>query len=307
MIYYIKNNNNPLKMENKPEIIEVINVSLNIFNIAHSNEHVKVEFIITYDSKYYKQKIINKFMSNVKGKEIIIKNNRHCGSEGHWLETKMGIKYNSNNEPDIFGYEMKKNSSKITFGDFSASEYLFSKKKEFIEKINKWEEDKNNVTRIEFIKYFGTQNPLKNNRYSWSGKCVPTYGTWNYCGQMLKFNDKLDLCAFYSYEKDTRKCKSTYPEFIQNDIIIAIWKKDKLEQHINKKFNKNGFFICKKINNTYEKICFGKPFDFNYFVDNIKNKNIILDSGMYKGNSRNYSHFRSSSNKFWNLLITEEY
>ena len=41
----------------------------------------------------------------------------------------MEISHNSNNEPDILGYEMKKNSSKITFGDFSASEYLFSKKK----------------------------------------------------------------------------------------------------------------------------------------------------------------------------------
>ena len=48
-------------------------------------------------------------------------------------------------------------------------------------------------------------------------------------------------------------------------------------------------------------------FDFNYFVDNIKNKNIIFDSGMYEGNSRNYSQFRSSANNFWNILITEEY
>ena len=104
-----------------------------------------------------------------------------------------------------------------------------------------------------------------------------------------------------------RKLKQTYPNFIQNKIIIAIWKKNKLEQHINKKFNKKGFFICKKINNKYEKICFGKPFDFNYFVNNIKNKNIIFDSGMYEGNSRNYSQFRSLAKNFWNILITEEY
>ena len=35
--------------------------------------------------------------------------------------------------------------------------------------------------------------------------------------------------------------------------------------------------------------------------------NIIFDSGMYQGNSRNYSQFRSSANNFWNILITEEY
>ena len=54
------------------------------------------------------QKIIDLFMSNVKDKEIIFLN-KHCGSEGHWLEEQMGIKRNSKNEPDIFGYEMKKN------------------------------------------------------------------------------------------------------------------------------------------------------------------------------------------------------
>jgi hypothetical protein len=254
-----------------------------------------------------KKIIIDKFMSNVKGKEIDIKNKKHCGSEGHWLETQMGINHNDNNEPDILGYEMKKNSSKITFGDFSASEYLFSNNKEYIEKMNNWEKNTNKITRVEFIKYFGKPNPLKKNRYSWSGSCVPKYGIWNYCGQMLLFNDNFDLCVFYSFKNDTREEKYSYPNFIQNEIIIAIWKKNKLEEHVNRKFNKNGFFICKKINKTYENILFGKPFDFKYFIDNIKKKNIIFDSGMYETNSRNYSHFRSSANNFWNILITEEY
>lgn len=67
------------------------------------------------------------------------------------------------------------------------------------------------------------------------------------------------------------------------------------------------FSYVKKINDIYEKICFGRPFDFNYFVENIKNFNIIFDSGMHEGNSRNYSQFRSNINNFWNKLITEEY
>jgi hypothetical protein len=255
-----------------------------------------------------KQKIIDLFMSNVKDKEIIYPK-LHCGSEGHWLEDQMGIKRNSKNDPDIFGYEMKKESSKITFGDFSASEYLFSKNKSIIENINEWKTNEIMISRKDFIRYFGTPNPLKNNRYSWSGSCVPVYGKWNNCGQIMYFNDNLDLCISYSFEKDYREIKNTFPIFLkEKDIVIVIWKSDKLRNHINKKFNKNGFFICKKNNkNVYENICFGKPFDYEHFVDNIKNKNIIFDSGMYNRNSRNYSHFRSSSNNFWNKLITETF
>jgi hypothetical protein len=294
--------------------MEITTEMINTYNRLHSlstkfKNAKTTDLIIEQENnkETNKQIIINKFMTNVKGKEIVTKGNLHYGSEGHWLETQMGITHNANNEPDILGYEMKKKSYKITLGDFSASEYLFSKKKEIIKKINNWEKHENKITRTEFIQYFGTPNPLKNNRYSWSGRCVPIYGNYNLCGQKMIFNDNFDLCIFYSFDKDMRKNKYSYPKFIQKDIIIAIWEKNKLEQHINNKFNKKGFFICKKINDTYEKICFGKPFDFNYFVDNVKNKNIIFDSGMYKGNSRNYSHFRSSGNNFWNTLIIEEY
>lgn len=296
---------NELKVTRKKIYKKVYDKESN--KLKSNNDIVKFFRKNTRSMESNKRLIINTFMTNVKGKQVSINKNSHCGSEGHWLETQMGINHNSKNEPDILGYEMKKSSSKITFGDFSASEYLFSKKKEIIEDINNWKKDENKITRIEFIKYFGSPNSSKNNRYSWSGKCVPTYGTWNFCGQMMMFNHKLDLCVFYSFEKDTRKEKYSYPKFIKDNIVIAIWTKSKLEQHINKKFNNKGFFICKKIKNTYEKICFGKPFDFNYFVDNIKNKNIIFDSGMYEGNSRNYSQFRSSANNFWNILITEEY
>lgn len=77
-----------------------------------------------------KQHIITLFNTCVKGIEICLEgqNINHFGKEGHWLETKIGIKHNAKNEPDINGYEMKKSSSKTTLGDFSASEYAFSGK-----------------------------------------------------------------------------------------------------------------------------------------------------------------------------------
>jgi len=250
-----------------------------------------------------KQKIIALFNNNIKGKKFKNKDKTHCGSEGQWLEKLMNLKSNNKNEPDIFGYEMKKESAKITFGDFSASEYLFSKNKDTLDEINN---KKISMSRDDFIKTFGTINSIKN-RYSWSGSCVPRYGIWNSCGQRLIFNDNLDLCAIYCYSKDEREYKNIFPSDIKNkEIIIAIWKEEKLREHINKKFNKKGFFICNKKDEVYDKICFGKPFNFNFFVENIKTDIVIFDSGMYQGNSRNYSQFRSS-NKFWNKLIVEEY
>ena len=254
-----------------------------------------------------KQQIITLFNNNVKGVEICLEgqNVNHDGKEGHWLETKMGIKHNAKNEPDINGYEMKKSSNKITLGDFSASEYAFSKKRTSINEINNWT-DEEKIDRTNYIRTFGNPNPIKNNRCSWSGSCVPIYGSWNSNGQMLLITENNDIVAYYSFSKDTRTIKNDFPTFLQNDnIVIALWKASKMKPHIDNKFNKKGFFMCKKINNKYEKICFGKSFNFEYFIECIKNKKVIFDSGMYDGNSRNYSHFRGSC--FWNELITEEY
>jgi hypothetical protein len=254
-----------------------------------------------------KLKIIELFNSKIKNVEIPLNNKKHCGTEGYWLEKQIGIKHNSKNEPDIYGYEMKKNSKKITLGDFSASEYAFSKKnkRNTINYLNSWNDDII-LLRSDFIKIFGNPNPKKNNRYSWSGSAIPSYNSWNYNGQILKINDNNDIIIYYSFDKDMRICKNDFPIYLQkNNLIIAIWKFEKMKNHIENKFNKNGFFILMKIENKYEKICFGKSFNFEYFIKSLKNKKIVFDSGMYDGNTRNYSHFRGTN--FWNDLIIEEY
>lgn len=256
-----------------------------------------------------KQEIITLFYNNVKGVEICLKNMniKHCGKEGHWLETKMEIKHNSKNAADIYGYELKKCSSRYSLGDFSASEYAFSNKNKrtLINISNNWN-DKIIMSKNDFIQIFGNQNPNKNNRYSWSGSCIPTYNNWNSNGQNLLINDNNDIIIYYSYSKDIRDIKETFPDYLKKDnIMIAIWKEEKMKEHINNKFNDKGFIICKKVNNKYEKLCFGKKFDFNYFIECVKNKTIYFDSGMYEGNRRNYSHFRANSNIFENLIIEE--
>tara|TARA_B100000035_G_scaffold79907_1_gene66943 strand:+ start:271 stop:1071 length:801 start_codon:yes stop_codon:yes gene_type:complete len=257
-----------------------------------------------------KQYIIDLFRNNVKGVEIQLggQNTNHCGREGHWLEKQMGIIHNSKNEPDLRGYEMKKHSAKTTLGDFSASEYAFSRKNKrtMINQLNDWSDDIE-ISRSDFIKCFGTPNTNKNNRYSWSGSCIPHYNHWNKFGQILHINENNDIIIYYSFSKDTRTDKEHFPLiFKHDDIVIALWKSEKMMAHINNKFNSKGFFMCKKNSeNKYDSICFGKAFDFDYFIECIKNKLIIFDSGMYDGNSRNYSQFRGSA--FWENLIIEEH
>lgn len=164
-----------------------------------------------------KEHIITLFNQNIRGKEIDVtdQNIKHCGKEGHELEKLMGIPHNSKNEPDIFGYEMKKNSTKITLGDFSASEYAYTipTKRNNINTLNNW--NNQHMSRNEFIQYFGNPNPKKNNRYSWSGKCVPTYYHWNDNGQILLISENNDIVIYYSYSKDRRNIKINYPDFFK--------------------------------------------------------------------------------------------
>ena len=253
-----------------------------------------------------KKNIINRFYNKVKGVRIVVNNiNSHSGKEGFFLERKMGIKHNSYNKPDLYGYEMKKSSNcKITLGDFNASQYAFSVegKRDIINRVNKWNDDII-ITRNQFIRYFG--NPNINKRYSWSISSCPKYNIWNDNGQILTVLNNNDIAIYYSYRKDKRIRKMYFPWFLKKQLtLIAIWKSDKLKHNIEDKYNVNGFFICKKINDLYENICFGKPFNFKCFINGIKNRSIVFDRGLREYNRRNYSLFRGYS-RFWDKLITD--
>ncbi|MCK5902177.1 MAG: LlaMI family restriction endonuclease [Cocleimonas sp.] len=71
-----------------------------------------------------KRQLLTSFKDNLQGKKSNTpsSNPRHDGKEGHWLERQMGIIPNENNDADIFGFEMKKQTkAKTTFGDWTAN------------------------------------------------------------------------------------------------------------------------------------------------------------------------------------------
>lgn len=269
-----------------------------------SNNESKEKF---NTDKITKKEIIDLFNKNIKGHKFNKTEKSHDGEEGHWLEKLMNLKPNASNTPDLGGYEMKKDSKKISFGDWSAEEYLFSTKRNILKKINKEDIE---LTKEDFIKIFGNKTKDKENRYSWSGSCVPKYGKWNDCGQKLTIDEEKNIIALYSYDKDKRK-QNQNEKLKRKEICVAVWSNKKMEKHVNSKFNQKGFFICKKNKNMiYDKICFGHPITYDLFIEKIKTGDIFFDSGMYfdsnKPNTRLYSQWRASQN-FWNNLLIEEF
>lgn len=258
-----------------------------------------------------KQNIINRFNDKVRGKipDTENANQRHDGRGGHWLERQMGIDPNGRNEADLFGYEMKNEttSGKITFGDWSADEYIYLHGRgRKINSIN----SAYKISRDDFLKIFGKPNPYKNNRYSWSGTPCPTYyNQTTPFGQTLTIDTNDDIIITYNYSKDERLDKSKIvPINMQIDnLIIAKWHKASLKHKLERKFNQNGWFTCSKdADGAYAAIHFGAPMNYNSWISLFKKRVVFFDSGMYETNLRPYSQWRASRG-FWHSLITDTY
>jgi hypothetical protein len=246
-----------------------------------------------------KLKIIKMFLTQVKGKapDTSVSNIKHDGKGGHWLETQMGIKHNGDNAPDLLGYEMKDaTSSKTTFGDWSPNYFIYKDKG-------------NDLTRTDFFHIFGRPNPKKDNRYSWSGEPTPKIGNWNKYGQKLIISQANDIQAVYNYEFDLRvnKAEIIPEDFKSGTIIVAEWSSSNMRARVENKFDKKGWFKCEKNKDgIYTSIAFGDPITFDHWISYVKSGDIIFDTAMYEGNSRNYVQWRAS-NKFWDGLITSRY
>jgi hypothetical protein len=249
-----------------------------------------------------KQKIIELFNNNVKGRKpnILDYDKDHDGKEGHWLEKQMNIKHNPYSHADLLGYEMKNDThSKTTFGDWSPDIALWKKQTPY-DSIPKLDRDS------EFLVYFGNK---KNNRYSWSGSVSPKINKYNKFGQILKIDENKNICAMYSYSKDTRTDKENIiPNYFKKeDLILAKWLKESIKLKLEKKFNQNGWFKCyKNKDGIYTKISFGKPINYDDWLLLIKNGLVIFDSGMHAGNKRPYSMWRAT-NAIWETMIIDSY
>lgn len=238
----------------------------------------------------------------MKGKASNTKNSNanHDGKEGHWLEKQMGLSLNGNNEPDMFGFEMKNGSKgKTTFGDWSASQYIFKTRSN----------PKSTITRDDFLKIFGKPNPAKGGRFSWSGEPCPKIIGYNSFGQKLSIDSSDSILAIYSYSKDARTNKAQIvPSVLQKDnLVIATWDSEWMRTKVERKFNQNGWFKClKDTNGIYTYIAFGEPFTYDTWLGYVATGDIFFDSGMYQGNERPYSQWRANNN-IWDSLITETY
>lgn len=265
-----------------------------------------------------KEIIIQKFRQNIKGRssDTSGRNEGHDGREGHWLEEQFGIEANANNSADIYGYELKnQTTSKTTFGDWSANRYIFAYDKFMHLFMGETIIEK----RDSFLSMFGQSNPRKGGRYSWSGTPCPKIGDYNTYGQKLEVTESKDIIAIYSFSKDQRNNKENIiPEELQiENLILAGWfgknspstqNADKcLKLKLEDKFNDKGWFTCKKNSSgVYERICFGKPINFDSWIELVERGIVFFDSGMYQGNPRPYSQWRAN-NSFWDSLIVEEY
>lgn len=259
--------------------------------------------------------IIELFRKNVKGKkpDVIGRNIRHDGREGHWLEEQFGVLANATNGADILGYELKnQTASKTTFGDWSANNYIFKNSSY----VDFFEGDRFYQKQDSFCRIFGKPNLAKQGRYSWSGTPSPKIGGYNGFGQILVVTKELDIVALYSYSKDLRVDKSiVVPKALQQEeLILAHWFGKKscgtskcLKKKLEDKFNDKGWFTCKKDENGYyDRICFGEPMIYENWIKLVDKGVVFFDSGMYEGNPRPYSQWRAYNN-YWESLITEQY
>lgn len=216
----------------------------------------------------------------------------HDGAEGDWLTYAMGLHPNSNNAPDLLGFEMKKDSrGKTTFGDWSPDSSLYKAPNQQIE-------------REDFIELFGMPNPKKKNRSSWSGSVFPKVGQTNFAGQIIEVDEKEDVFITYTPANDTRSQKSEiirrFPK--RTTIELARWDASSLKEKVENKFGVFGWFRClKDKRGRYQSLQFGPPLQYGTFLELFQRGEIFIDCGMHQENKRPYMMWRAS-NQIWDAL-----
>jgi hypothetical protein len=252
-------------------------------------------------SKLVRKLIEERFEKYVMGQkpDLTGYNARHDGAEGDWLTKKMGLSVNGKNEPDFQGFEMKKDSPKTTFGDWSPDYALYLSPKRGT---------KSALSRSEFLRIFGTpkqhKDANKNGRHSWSGEVFPTVKGINKYGQVMRVEESGDIKALYFYKSDQRTHKATLvPKQYQIEgVVLAHWTSQRLRLRLERKFNQLGWFKClKDVNGHYSKLQFGRPISYEDFLKMVATGDVFCDCGMYDGNSRPYMTWRANHH-IWDYL-----
>lgn len=226
-------------------------------------------------------------------------NRSHDGAEGDWLTKRMGLTVNGKNEPDFLGFEMKKDSAKTTFGDWSPDYALFLAPKKGV---------KAELHRSEFLRIFGTPKPhkdrKKNGRYSWSGEVFPSVKGMNKFGQIMKVDKTGDIKALYYFKSDQRLNKRIVVphRYHLENLILAHWTFETMKKRLENKFNQFGWFKCvKDSDGKYASLQFGKPINYESFLKLVISGDIFCDCGMHDGNPRPYMTWRANQ-RIWELL-----
>ena len=238
------------------------------------------------------------FRKNVLGRvpDLTGYNQAHDGAEGDWLTKQMGLTVNGLNEPDFHGFEMKKDSKgKTTFGDWPPDFALYKGPNKIFDQDM-------------FLSIFGSPNPLKGNRFSWSGRVFPKVGTFNEYGQKLTVGSNLDILAIYRHSlNQVESSRTSIPAYFHSvDTVMAQWSHSNLKTRLERKFNQLGWFRClKNSNGAYDRVQFGLPINIETFMPLFKAGTIFIDCGMHQGNSRPYMTFRANNN-IWDSLAEDE-
>lgn len=232
------------------------------------------------------------FQANVLGRlpDLTGYNLAHDGAEGDWLTRQMGLKVNGLNEPDFHGFEMKKDSrGKTTFGDWPPDSAIYKGP------TKRFSQD-------DFLSVFGSPNPKKMNRYSWSGSVFPKVGKFNAYGQTLSIDAAKNIRAIYSHDLNFQSASGVPSDLRRNDLEIAHWTHARLKLRLERKFNQLGWFRClKDSSGRYARIQFGLPINIETFMPLFRAGTIYIDCGMHQGNARPYMQFRANNN-LWESL-----
>jgi len=252
-------------------------------------EQIKEEIIRIFRKRLKGRKTFNETANQSASRTV------HMGSEGHELERAFGIRANSSRKADYKGFELKKEVQKMTLGDWTASEYIYSKVAPILQRVNG--EKHLYMEKNEFIRTFGYPNDSKDGRFSWSGRATPRYNKWNDCGQTLTVCPMSgNIYVVYSHQRDKRVTSVAVPDaFKSGYIVLVVWYGDRLRENVDMKWNQRGYFqVHRGSDGRYSHVSFGRPFGYEDVIRGIRRGWVIFESGMVENNnrSRNCSKFR---------------